>query len=94
MKELEDLRITKPLNDKIIYECYKPQTLKESKDYAHYILNSRYILPNIIEGCDQDNISSEDIGKDLNSDNELIQIENQSLKKYMEKYMERAKSNV
>lgn len=86
------------LNDKIIYECYKPRTLNDARDFASFILKRRHILPNELDDFDQENLSSpnRDDGeeeRDFDVERQLGQIPNPRLKAYFEEYAARARGN-
>ena len=79
------------LNDKIIYECYKPRTLNDAKDFTALILKKRQILPNELDDYDQE--TSRIQPQDFDIEQQLAQIPNPRLKAYFEEYAARAKGN-
>ena len=86
------------LNDKIIYDCYKPQTLKDARDFGDFILKYRKIHPNKVVEFDPDNStvdsSSERLEPDFDFETEMGLITNKSLANYFKEYAARTKSNV
>ncbi len=44
---------------KLIYECYKPETLAETKEYTEFVLNSRYIVANEVEEQHPDSLDND-----------------------------------
>jgi len=86
----------KNLNDKIIYECYKPQNLYEAKEFTKLILNQRKVLSNEIEEFNQENaMTDRSLGnqvQDFDYEKQIKQANTPSLKRYFTEYIARATS--
>ena len=72
---------------KVVYECFKPQTLEETKEYVNFMLSSRSIIANKVEELDSESDEAEPAipwRADFNP--EQVLQDNFSLKEYFEDY--------
>lgn len=90
----EDL--PKNLNDKIIYECYKPRNLRDAREYARLILAQRRVLPNEVEDFSQESAAADGSleGQVSDTDFQQMQTAAPSLKSYFAEYAARAESTL
>ena len=86
------------MKDKVIYECYLPQTIKDARDYTQFILKNRSIIPNEVEEYNQETEETDPLALspnfDFDPEKQVIETENISIKSYFEEYVKRSKGTL